>query len=150
MKIDIATAKDVPDLCTLLAELFEQEAEFRPDSSVQAQGLNQIIADPAIGHIFLARRQSVVVGMVSLLYTVSTALGGRVALLEDMVVTAEARGSGVGSLLIEHALSFARRHDCRRVTLLTDADNQKAQGFYRRHGFDASLMRPMRLVFDQA
>ncbi|MGR8930055.1 MAG: GNAT family N-acetyltransferase [Gammaproteobacteria bacterium] len=149
MKIDIATTADIPALCELLTELFEQEAEFRPDVSTQAAGLSRIIADSTVGHIFLARQNSRVVGMVSLLYSVSTALGGRVALLEDMVVAANHRGVGIGSQLIEHALAFARRHSCRRVTLLTDADNLSAQRFYRRHGFDTSAMVPMRLIFDQ-
>ena len=82
----------------------------------------------------------------SLLYTVSTALGARVALLEDMVVAPDARGAGVGSALLAHAISFARKQGCRRITLLTDGANDAAQRFYARQGFGPSSMVPMRLA----
>jgi ribosomal protein S18 acetylase RimI-like enzyme len=83
--------------------------------------------------------------MVNLLYTVSTALGARVALLEDMVVAPQARGRGLGSALLTHAIAHARSQGCRRITLLTDGVNDSAQRFYARHGFTGSGMVPMRM-----
>ncbi|WP_268743575.1 GNAT family N-acetyltransferase [Methylomonas sp. MK1] len=147
VEISLASPADIPALCHLLSELFSQEAEFQPDYVAQSRGLTRIIADPNIGHIFVARHDSQIVGMVNLLYTVSTALGERVAWLEDMVVLSDVRGQGVGSLLLEHAVEFARQNGCRRLSLLTDADNLHAQQFYRRQGFRVSEMVPMRLVF---
>ena len=89
-----------------------------------------------------------VVGMVSLLFMSSTALGGRAAVLEDMVVRPNARGRGAGSRLLHAAVEFAQLAGCRRITLLTDADNVAAQQFYSRHGFKRSAMIPMRLVLN--
>ncbi|OQW71638.1 MAG: GNAT family N-acetyltransferase [Proteobacteria bacterium ST_bin11] len=147
MKISLASEADIPPLCHLLSELFTQEAEFQPDHATQSRGLLRILADPNIGHVFVARHESGIVGMVTLLYTVSTALGEQVAWLEDMVVLSNFRGQGVGSLLLEHALDFARQKGCRRITLLTDADNLGAQRFYRRQSFRLSEMMTMRLLF---
>ncbi|MNY66030.1 putative phosphinothricin acetyltransferase YwnH [compost metagenome] len=76
----------------------------------------------------------------------STALGARVALLEDMVVDTGARGTGIGSALLEQAIAHARDSGCRRITLLTDGDNAAAQRLYRRHGFGRSPMVPLRLA----
>lgn len=148
--IDIApaTIADIPALCELLDTLFIQEAEFRPNRAAQQCGLLEIISHQAIGSIFVARVESEVVGMVSLLFTVSTALGGRVALLEDMVVSPAFRNAGIGSGLLGYAKAFAQANDCRRITLLTDAGNSDAQRFYQSQGFDLSSMVPMRLVFD--
>ena len=84
--------------------------------------------------------------MVNLLFTVSTALGERVVLLEDMVVAPSVRGAGVGSALLTAAIDFARAQRCPRITLLTDRVNADAQRFYARHGFTASDMLPMRWV----
>jgi GNAT superfamily N-acetyltransferase len=84
--------------------------------------------------------------MVNLLYTVSTALGARVAMLEDMVVTRQQRGGGIGTLLLQAAIALARADGCQRITLLTDTDNASAHRFYRRHGFVASPMVPFRLM----
>ncbi|WP_305042819.1 GNAT family N-acetyltransferase [Geoalkalibacter sp.] len=144
MNILPARDADIPQLCELLSLLFTQEADFTPDEAAQRRGLALILAHPEQGRILVAREADRVLGMVNLLYTVSTALGGRVALLEDMVVRPEARGLGLGAALLEEAVAVARREGCLRITLLTDADNQAAQRFYQRQGFALSAMVPMR------
>lgn len=146
MHIENATVADIPELSRLLATLFEQEAEFAADHARQARGLALIIAQPDIGVILVARQQGRVIGMVNLLFTVSTALGAKVALLEDMVVAADQRDAGVGSLLLHSAIQQATAAGCRRITLLTDQSNDAAQRFYQRSGFAPSTMLPMRLV----
>ena len=140
-----ATIEDIPRLCGLLALLFDQEAEFRPDGELQAAGLHRIIGAPDTGRILLLRDGHSIIGMVSLLFTISTALGGRVAILEDMVVLPEHRSKGAGSRLLEDAIAFAESDGCLRITLLTDRVNEAAQRFYQRHGFILSPMVPMRL-----
>lgn len=144
MEITPATHADVPQLCELLTLLFSQEQEFVPDEAAQRAGLKTIITDPRVGQILVLRKDQRILGMVNLLYTISTALGGRVAILEDMVVRPEYRGTGAGSRLIRAALEFARTAGCMRVTLLTDQGNIAAQRFYQRHGFALSSMIPLR------
>jgi GNAT superfamily N-acetyltransferase len=148
MEINLATTADIPALSGLLSLLFAQEAEFAPDAAAQQRGLAAIIDEPAVGAILVARDGPVVIGMVNLLFTVSTALGARVALLEDMVVAAKARNRGVGGALLREAIAYARGQGCRRITLLTDADNVRAQAFYRAQGFAMSPMVPLRLALD--
>lgn len=150
LTITPATLADIPALCRLLDRLFTQEAEFQPDRAAQERGLTAIINQPHVGHILVARQDDETVGMVNLLYTVSTALGGRVALLEDMVIASEVRGQGVGSTLLAAAIDHARQQGCLRITLLTDLDNHVAQAFYRKQGFNTSAMMPMRLMLPPA
>lgn len=145
MQITLANISDIPALCKLLAMLFSQEADFKPDHEAQSRGLARIMNSPETGLIIVARQDSQIVGMVNLLYTMSTALGDRVALLEDMVVSDNIRNSGVGSQLLEQAIQFARLNGCKRITLLTDRANGSAQRFYQRHGFGCSTMIPLRL-----
>ena len=145
MQIVEATPEDVPQLCKLLELLFSQEAEFRPDAVTQARGLFAVIGFPERGHILVLRDGTSIAGMVNLLFTVSTALGSRVALLEDMVIHPSHRGSGSGSALLRAAIDIARDSGCQRVTLPTDGDNTSAQRFYHRHGFATSGMVPLRL-----
>ncbi|MCB0211345.1 MAG: GNAT family N-acetyltransferase [Anaerolineae bacterium] len=146
MEIATATADDIPELVELLCILFAQEAEFTPDVEAHTRALSTIIANPDIGVILVAKNQERVVGMVNLLFTVSTALGERVGLVEDMVVLPTWRGTGVGSHLLSRAVDKARECGCRRLTLLTDADNHAAHKFYERHGFVLSEMVPFRLA----
>lgn len=148
MLVQPATVDDIPALCTLLDHLFAQEAEFTPDRAAQTRGLAAIVTNPSVGAILIARDGNEALGMVNLLWTVSTALGARVALLEDMVVTPAARGRGIGGQLLNAAVAHARGEGCRRVTLLTDGDNLRAQAFYRANGFTASAMQPYRLLLD--
>jgi GNAT superfamily N-acetyltransferase len=147
MEISTATRQDIPALTELLLLLFSQEAEFHAEPALQAAGLQQIIEAPEMGRILVLRIDEAVIGMVNLLFTISTALGGRVALLEDMIVHPDWRGSGAGSKLLQAAIDLCQASGCRRVTLLTARTNQAAQTFYRRHGFTLSDMLPMRLLF---
>lgn len=140
-----ATLLDIPDLCILLHTLFSQEAEFSPDTNVQYTALEMIIKDETVGKILVLKYDEKIIGMVSLLFTISTALGGRVALLEDMVIDPAYRSQGAGSKLLNEALVYAKALTCKRVTLLSDSDNLDAHRFYKRFGFEDSLMKPMRL-----
>ena len=145
MNISPATLSDIPELCDLLELLFSEEADFHPNRTVQAAGLRQIIENPNGGQILVLRDGPSSFGMVNLLFTISTALGGRVGILEDMVIHPARRSNGAGSSLLQTAINLARSTGCRRITLLTDRTNESAQRFYQRHGFNFSAMIPMRL-----
>ena len=144
MKIDQANLTDIPQLCILLDELFSQEAEFTPDHELQGRGLSKILSNEDIGVILVVRESDKVIGMVNILYTISTALGGRAGNLEDFLVLPEYRNSGIGSKLLSYALNFAKKRGCQRITLLTDDDNQDAHRFYLKNGFSRSSMVPFR------
>jgi GNAT superfamily N-acetyltransferase len=140
-----ATAKDLPQLVELLAVLFTDEAEFQPDSNKQKRALEAILANPTIGKLFVAREGKRVVAMANLLYTVSTAEGGKAALFEDLVVHPDERKRGIGEALLKYVVEHARAEGVLRITLLTDMQNERAQAMYRRVGFVGSPMKPMRL-----
>ncbi len=141
-----ATLSDVTQLAELLNLLFTQEADFTPDRDKQERGLRLIIGSAQVGVILAARDGDQVVGMVSLLFTISTAEGGPVCWLEDMVVHPDRRGGGLGSRLLQSAIEYARSHGFLRITLLTDKLNARAIRFYGRHGFIESEMTAMRLM----
>lgn len=143
--VRLATTADVTQLSELLSLLFAQEADFKPDAERQTRGLRMIIEQPEVGRIYCATDGDGIVGMVSILFTVSTAEGGRAAWLEDMVVHPSRRGQGIGERLLHEAISGAHAAGCIRVTLLTDATNSSAMRFYGRVGFVRSQMIPFRL-----
>jgi GNAT superfamily N-acetyltransferase len=149
MNITRAVTADIPDLCILLHDLFSREAEFEPDLEAQARGLAAVIDDPAVGDILVARDSGRVLGMINILYTVSTALGGPVAVFEDMIVSPHCRGEGIGSALLGRAIELAETKGCRRISLLADSDNEAAHRFYHRQGFSRSTMLTFRLLLDQ-
>ena len=143
--ISPAQLADVPQLADLLGALFAQEADFTPHQARQERALALIIGTPQLGTIFVAREDDQLLGMVSLLSTVSTAEGGPVCWLEDLVVREQRRRQGIGTLLLEHAIAFAHAQGFARITLLTDRINAGARRLYARHGFSESAMMALRL-----
>ena len=145
-RVEPATIEDLPRLIELLGDLFREEADFEPNAAAQERGLRLILENPARGRIFAVRKGQQILGMVNLLFTVSTAHGGHAILMEDVVIFPEYRGQGYGTLLLEHVIAYARRKDFVRITLLTDRISVESQRFFQRFGFAHSEMVPMRLV----
>ena len=145
MNIRPAITRDIDDICRLLALLFAQEAEFTPDRETQQRGVEAILANPDQGLIFVLEQSGRIAAIASLQFLISTALGGKVALLEDVIVEEAFRGKGLGAALIQHIRQYAAGNNILRLTLLTDAHNAPAQAFYKKQGFQTSPMIPMRL-----
>lgn len=144
--IEPATEADLDELSELLGELFREESDFKPDKNKQLRGLRLIFEEPNRGRVFVLRKNKAIVGMINLLFTISTAEGGFVMVLEDLVVHDAFRDHGFGSMLLEHAIEFARQKNFLRITLLTDRPEIKSQNFFKRHGFYESSMIPMRFL----
>lgn len=147
-RIEPATLEDMPQLVELLMALFSEEADFAPNRQKQEHGLRLILEQPNRGRIFVLRTDHQIIGMVNLLFTISTAEGGLVVLMEDVIVHPGHRRQGYGGLLLEYAIEFAKERGFKRITLLTDKISAESQDFFQRHGFHFSTMIPMRLVFD--
>jgi len=143
--IEPATEADLDELSEMLGGLFAQEGDFRPDKERQLRGLRLIFEQPSRGRVFVLRQNGAIVGMINLLFTISTAEGGFVILLEDLVIHQQYQGKGYGSKLLQHAIDFAKQKNFLRITLLTDRPENLAQEFFRHHDFVESSMIPMRL-----
>jgi ribosomal protein S18 acetylase RimI-like enzyme len=120
------------------------ESDFEPERDKQMSGLREILDNPALGRLFVLRIDGKVAGMANALITVSTAEGGRVLLLEDVIVGREFRGGGWGRKLVEQVMAWAHEQGLTRITLLADRDNQAALDFYRKLGFACSHMTVLR------
>jgi len=147
LRVENGNLDDLDDLAALLHDLFSQEADFAPNRDKQLRGLRLILEQPSRGRIFVLRAAGRIIGMINLLITISTAEGGFVLLLEDLVIHKDHRGCGYGSRLLDHAVAFAREKGFLRITLLTDATDARTRLFYRHRGFVESHMMPMRMYF---
>ena len=145
IRIEPATIEDLTELTDLVMSLMAIEADFHPDAEKQRHGLQLILEQPSRGRIFVLRNDHKVIGMVNLLFTISTAEGGFVILMEDVIIAPEHRGHGYGTQLVNHVKAFAEKKDFKRITLLTDRVSEVSQRFFARNGFELSHMVPMRL-----
>jgi GNAT superfamily N-acetyltransferase len=147
LEIRIANKNDLNELIRLLNELFTQDIEFEPNYEKQKIGLLKIIENEDIGEILILQMDNRIIGMVSLLYSISTALGGKVAIVEDMIIDKNFRNQGLGKQLLNEAILYSKKRHCVRLTLLTDFNNEVAIRFYENFGFKRSEMIPMRLIY---
>lgn len=136
VKIRNAQPDDLDAMTALLSELFSIEADFAVDEQSQRRGLS-IMMDGCLKHrcLKVAEVEGRVVGMVSAQMLVSTAEGGMVALIEDMVVDSRFRGRGIGRMLMAHIEAWSREHGASRLQLLADRTNFQALDFYDRIGW---------------
>jgi len=56
--------------------------------------------------------------------------------LKQLYLTKEAQGTGLGRHLMDWVMDQARARGARRLVLSVWEDNQRAQAFYRRYGFE--------------
>ncbi|MCW1886983.1 GNAT family N-acetyltransferase [Luteolibacter flavescens] len=145
-KVVTATIEDLQGLTDLVMDLFSESDEFTSNHDVQERGLALILEQPSRGRIFVVRNETRIIGMVNLLFTISTAMGGFVILMEDVIVHPAHRGQGYGSMLLDHVIEFAKQKDFKRITLLTDKISAESQNFFRKNGFEYSNMIPMRRI----
>ncbi len=145
-RVEPATIEDLNELTNLVMSLLSMEEDFVVDREKQRQGLKLILEQPNRGRIFVVRNEHKLIGMVNLLFTISTAEGGFVILMEDVILLPEHRGQGYGGMLLKYVIDFAKKKDFKRITLLTDKINAESQNFFTRHGFHHSHMIPMRWI----
>jgi RimJ/RimL family protein N-acetyltransferase len=147
LRIEPATLDDLPELAELLFELFSQEVDFLPNREKEIRGLRLLLEQPSRGRIFVLRGPGKIIGMINLLITISTAEGGFVLVLEDLIVHRDYRHQGFGTRLLDYAVDFAKKKNFLRITLLTDNPNERLKRFFLKNGFVESGMLPMRMYF---
>lgn len=146
VRVEPATIEDLPELSQLVEELMLLQDDFIPDPVAHERGLSLILEQPNRGRIFVLRNEDRIFGMVNLLFTISTAMGGMVVLLEDFVIHPSHRGQGYGSMLLDYVADFAKKKNFKRITLLADKMGAESQNFFKNEGFEYSNMIPMRRV----
>ncbi len=118
----------------LLKMLFEIEEDFNFDYQRQKSGLTLLLnSDQSL--VLVAEHQKTVIGMCTGQLVISTAEGGYSLLVEDVVVSSEYRGKGIGNTLLNSMKNWAKQQNIRRLQLLADRNNTSALSFYSKSGW---------------
>ena len=141
-----AKEADIPNLVSLLSILFTIEKDFEPDLSKQKIGLELLLKNHTTGTIQVAKTaEGNVVGMVTAQLVISTAQGAASAWVEDMVVNAAYRGSGIGKQLLQNALEWAKNNGATRAQLLVDIANTDALAYYKHLQWESTQLQARRV-----
>lgn len=136
MIVRMANRQDINSMADLLEDLFMLESDFDVNRKAQLDGLSLILDDNYKGVIYVVEEKEQVIGMCSLQYLISTAEGGNVALMEDLIIKESYRKKGVGRELMKIILSHEKLKGTRRIQLLADKDNHFALDFYDKLDFN--------------
>lgn len=125
-----ANYTDLPSLIGLLKILFSLERDFTVDEIKQRNGLEMMLADCENRCVMVADLNNLIVGMCTAQILISTAEGGYIALIEDLVVEEDYRREGIGKGLLLSIESWAIEQGAKRIQLLADRNNTPALKFY--------------------
>ena len=95
--------------------------------------LRPMLDDDTLGQVWVVDDEGVLTGYAIVTWTWSLESGGRDCILDEIYVADAGRGRG--SALLSHALDHASTFGAMAVFLETEAPNERARGFYVRHGF---------------
>jgi len=127
-----ANISDIDALVSLLRELFSVERDFTFNRDAQSQGLKMMLDHYDNRCIMVAERDHQTIGMCSAQLLISTAEGGCVAWVEDMVIKSSFRGKGIGCNLLSSVEKWAQCRGVRRLQLVADRNNLPALKFYEK------------------
>jgi ribosomal protein S18 acetylase RimI-like enzyme len=131
-----AEPSDTDELVALLRVLFALEEDFSFKEAVQRRGIELLLSrQGAERQVFVAEKDGRVAGMCSIQTLISTAEGGLVGQVEDVVVREGCRGNGIGNALMDAVDNWAREKRLKRLQLLAERDNTRALEFYRSRGW---------------
>jgi GNAT superfamily N-acetyltransferase len=128
----------------LLQSLFRIERDFQCDVAKQRRGLAMLLQRPSQSYALVAEVEGKPIGMCLVQIVISTAEGGEVGLLEDMVIAPAWRGKGVGKRLLQSIVDWSHGRGLLRLQLLTDRENAAALGFYAAGGWSPTQLTALR------
>ncbi|SEL59559.1 L-amino acid N-acyltransferase YncA [Maribacter orientalis] len=145
MEYTIRTAQkgDMKQVLQLIHELATFEKE---ENAVEISEQNLVedgFGKQKLFHCFVAEKEEKIVGM-ALVYPRYSTWKGPVIHLEDLIVTKEMRGTGLGTALLDEVVKYGNDLGVKRISWEVIDWNEPAIGFYESKG--ANVMRDWDVV----
>lgn len=129
-----ARADELPRLFDMLRSFYAEDRIPLDEARVR-RGLDQLLADPALGALLFAEVDSACVGYLILGWCFSIEQGGRHVLVDELYLAPEARGRGLGTAMLAAACDWARGQGAAVARLEVNHHNPRARTLYLRNGF---------------
>ena len=128
-------------------QLIQELATFEKEENAVEVSLQNLEEDgfgkTPLFHCFVAEKENRIVGM-ALVYPRYSTWKGPVIHLEDLIVTEEMRGSGLGTALLNEVVKYGHDLGVKRISWEVLDWNEPAIGFYESKG--ANVMRDWDVV----
>lgn len=135
MKIIIREAQkdDMSDVISLIKELAEFEKEPNEVDIDSTVLVNDGFEENSYFKCFVAEYKDSIIGT-AIIYNRYSTWKGRTIHLEDLIVTEKMRANGVGTLLLNQVVNYAKKLNVKRVSWEVINWNKKAIKFYLKKG----------------
>ena len=138
MPIDSAAEGDLGALVPMMRAYCAFYGASPSDDGLVAMARALMAGPDADGMLLVARDgDGGAIGFATVCWKWSSLRAARIAVMEDLFVAPEARGTGAADALIRACADRAREHGAPVVTWLTAPDNHRAQAVYNRAGATA-------------
>jgi GNAT superfamily N-acetyltransferase len=133
--IAVVTEADLPELLPLMRGYCDFYEVDPSDDALLAMA-RTLIGDPEREGLQLIARDEDgrAIGFATIFWTWSTLSASRIAVMNDLFVAEEARGTGAAAQLIEACAERCRARDVAELAWQTAQDNLRAQKLYDRVG----------------
>jgi GNAT superfamily N-acetyltransferase len=133
--IATVTEADLPELLPLMRGYCDFY-EVTPSDDELLAFSRELLASPELDGVQLIARDeaSRAVGFATILWTWSTLSTSRIAVMNDLFVSADARGGGTADALIAACAERARERGATSLDWQTARDNERARKVYDRGG----------------
>jgi len=139
----VAEPHDAETVARLLIEFRDWYGRDWPSDNAFLAGVERLIERQDTEYLLATPDDdSPPVGVCQLRYRWGIWLAAEDCWLEDLYVREDARRDGVGSALVELAITRARERGCRRVELDVSHENDAGKALYERFGFSVGYKPP--------
>ena len=130
----------MPSDAQRIAELYQQLVS-NPAVDVRPERIAAVANDRNTG-LFVCEYQGEVLGSALVSLCADVMFGTQpFAVVENLVVHAQARNQGLGAALLRHIEAFCLAKDCSKIMLLSSIQREQAHRFFERAGFVGSKKR---------
>jgi GNAT superfamily N-acetyltransferase len=133
--IEPVTEAELPELLPLMRGYCDFY-EVNPSDDELLAFSRELLASPELDGVQLLARddEGRAIGFATILWTWSTLSASRIAVMNDLFVSPDGRGSGAADALIKACAERAREHGATSLEWQTARDNERARKVYDRVG----------------
>lgn len=130
MEIRKIALNDLNRVFELLNELYENKLKYNKFKEIYKLKLNDTNS-----YYIVAILDNKIVGVLTSEIQVKLHRERKQSFIEDLIVDKEYRNQGIGKVLLEDAVNYAKSNDCEVIELTSYINNEDAHRFYENNKF---------------
>ncbi|MFV8391758.1 GNAT family N-acetyltransferase [Flavobacterium sp. LB2P6] len=134
---------DIETIVSMMQEFYAID-NYPIDIEVSKALFQEFISNENLGQSWLIVSDTEIVGYIILTFVFSFEYQGKIAFLDELYLTEETRGKGIGSKALKFILNESPKLSLELVYLEVEQHNEKAQKLYLAHDFEVHNRKLMK------